>query len=73
MHVLLLPSWYHTEDKPWRGMFFRDQALSLIRHGIRAGVAFVERKRVASVTPSALLRQRFQIRSADEEGIRRRG
>jgi len=47
MHVLMLPSWYQTEDKPWRGMFFRDQALSLIRSGIRSGIAFVERKSVA--------------------------
>ena len=34
MHVLMLSSWYQTEDKPWRGTFFRDHALSLIRSGI---------------------------------------
>jgi len=29
MHILHLPSWYNTSDKPWRGMFVRDQALAL--------------------------------------------
>ncbi|HLJ75516.1 MAG TPA: glycosyltransferase, partial [Thermoanaerobaculia bacterium] len=69
MHALLLPSWYHTGDKPWRGMFFRDQALALIRHGVRAGVVFVERKSFSTLTPAAAFRQRFQIESANERGI----
>src|ERR1700687_2354847 len=69
MHVLVLPSWYHTDDKPWRGMFFRDQALSIIRSGHRATVAFVERKSLRSLTPLSMLGQRFQVTSADEEGI----
>jgi glycosyltransferase involved in cell wall biosynthesis len=69
MHVLMLPSWYHTEDKPWRGMFFRDHALSLIRAGIRTGLAFVERKSFRSLTLGAIRRQHFQFAGSDEDGI----
>lgn len=29
MHILHLPSWYCTPDKPWRGTFVRDQVLAL--------------------------------------------
>ena len=28
-HVLMLPSWYHTPDRPWQGLFFENQALAL--------------------------------------------
>ena len=69
MHVLLLPSWYSTADKPWRGTFFRDQALALRRHGLRVGVAFVERRSLNRFSPGALLSQHFQITSSDEEGL----
>ena len=69
MHVLMLPSWYHTEDKPWRGMFFRDQALSLIRSGIHAGIAFAERKSFRSFTLGAMRRQHFQFAETHEDGV----
>ena len=44
MHVLFVPSWYSTVDKPWRGAFFRDQATAIKRLGLDVGVAFVERR-----------------------------
>ncbi len=44
MHILQLPSWYSTSDKPWRGMFVRDQALALQAAGVQSGIAFVERR-----------------------------
>ena len=53
MRVLMLPSWYATDDKPWRGTFFQDQALSLIRHGLEVDLAFVERKSFPRLTPAA--------------------
>ena len=61
MHVLMLPSWYQTEDKPWRGTFFRDQALSLIRSGVRSGIVFVERKNFRALSLGAIRRQHYQI------------
>ena len=69
MHVLFLPSWYSMADKPWRGAFFRDQALALTRHGLRTGIAFVERRSLSRLTPAALVRQHFQITSRDEDRL----
>ncbi len=76
MHILLLPSWYSTIDKPWRGTFFGDQARSLTRHGLRAGIAFVERRSLSRLTPFALRDSHFQVVSHDEHGVptmRRKG
>lgn len=69
MHVLLLPSWYSTCDKPWRGTFFKDQALALAHHGLRAGIAFVERRSLSRITPAGLVSHHFQITSDDEDGV----
>lgn len=69
MHILLLPSWYSTIDKPWRGMFFADQARAIAQHGLRAGLAFVERRSLSRLTPVALLGSHFQVVSRVEEGI----
>lgn len=33
MHILVLPSWYPTEDDPVRGSFFAEQAAALARFG----------------------------------------
>jgi L-malate glycosyltransferase len=69
MHILLLPSWYSTIDKPWRGAFFKDQAKALIDHGLRAGIAFVERRSLSRVTPAGLVRHHFQTTSGDEDDV----
>ncbi|MGZ8854133.1 MAG: glycosyltransferase [Thermoanaerobaculia bacterium] len=69
MHVLILPSWYNTVDKPSRGTFFADQAQSLLRHGLRVGMAFVERRSLSGLTPLDLLRHHFQVTSGDERGV----
>lgn len=38
MHILILPSWYSTPDKPTHGSFFRDQAVALSNAGVRVGL-----------------------------------
>ena len=38
MHILLIPSWYHTPANPIRGSFFREQGLALQRAGHRVGL-----------------------------------
>jgi glycosyltransferase involved in cell wall biosynthesis len=69
MHILLLPSWYSTVDKPWRGTFFADQARALAQHGLRSGLAFVERRSLSRLTPIAMFDSHFQVVSRLEEGI----
>jgi L-malate glycosyltransferase len=69
MHIVLIPSWYDTPDKPWRGTFFRDQALCLLRHGVQVGLVFVERRSLSHLGPATLAGNHFQVTFADEEGI----
>ena len=38
MHVLVIASWYPTDDKPGAGIFFKEQAESLYRFGVKVGV-----------------------------------
>lgn len=56
-------------EKPWRGSFFREQAIALKRHGVRAGFAFVERRSVRRMLPSRMMANHFQIVLDDNDGI----
>lgn len=71
MHVLIVPTWYDTADKPWRGTFIRDQALALARSRTRTGVVFVERRSLSRLigNPLSLSTSHFQIVEREEEGI----
>ena len=69
MHILFLPSWYATADKPWRGMFVRDQALALTRSGLNVGIAFVERRSLSRLNPATLVASHFQTVSRDDDGV----
>ena len=69
MHILHLPSWYSTPDKPWRGMFVRDQALALTAAGLKAGVAFVERRSLSRFNGLNLAVSHFQTVARYEDDI----
>jgi glycosyltransferase involved in cell wall biosynthesis len=70
MHVLFVPSWYSTIDKPWRGAFFRDQATAIGRLGLEVGVAFVERRSLSRLSLPALGESHFQTESSQESEVR---
>ena len=42
MHVLIVPSGYPMEGKPYRGIFYKEQAMALSRAGYQVTVAFPE-------------------------------
>ena len=42
MHVLIIPSGYPMEGKPYRGIFYKEQAMALSRAGYQVTVAFPE-------------------------------
>ncbi|MCA0991601.1 glycosyltransferase [Guptibacillus hwajinpoensis] len=42
MHVLIVPSGYPMEGKPYRGVFYKEQAMALSRAGYQVTVAFPE-------------------------------
>lgn len=69
MHVLVLPSWYATPDKPWRGTFIRNQARALAVAGVQTGVAFVERRPLSRFSPAALVSSHFQTVAEDDDGV----
>ncbi|MBA4538055.1 glycosyltransferase [Bacillus aquiflavi] len=42
MKVLIIPSWYSTDDNPINGIFFKEQAVALSEHQLDIRVAFPE-------------------------------
>jgi glycosyltransferase involved in cell wall biosynthesis len=42
MHILIIPSWYKTSDRPMVGSFFEEQARGLMTKGHQVGVLFPE-------------------------------
>jgi len=69
LHVLMLPSWYHTPDRPWLGTFFESQALALARAGARVGVAFAEMRSLRTLSPAAIGQSYFQTVSSEDRGV----
>ena len=69
LHVLMLPSWYHTPDRPWHGTFFENQALALARAGARVGVAFAEVRSLRTLSPAAIWQSHFQTTSSEDRGV----
>jgi glycosyltransferase involved in cell wall biosynthesis len=69
LHVLMLPSWYHTPDRPWHGIFFENQALALARAGARVGVAFAEMRSLRTLSPAAMGQSYFQTISDEDRGV----
>ncbi len=69
MHIVILPTWYSTADKPWRGTYVQDQAVALDRAGHRAAVAFVERRSLWRFNFLRLISNHFQTVVQSERGI----
>ena len=68
-HVLMLPSWYHTPDRPWQGLFFENQALALARAGAHVGVAFAEMRSLRTLSPAGIRQSHFQTTSSEDRGV----
>ena len=69
MHVLVLPSWYGTTDKPWLGTFFKSQAVALSRRGVQVGVVFVESRSLRRLTIPKLFETHFQKEISIDNGV----
>lgn len=69
LHVLMLPSFYHTRQKPYEGTFFRDWALALARAGVRVGVGYVESRSLRDLSWRGLRETRFQTTASMESGL----
>lgn len=42
MHILIIPTWYVTPERPDLGIYFREQALALVKSGQKVGVLYVD-------------------------------
>ena len=69
LHVLMLPSFYQTQEKPYVGTFFKDWASALNGAGVRVGVAYVEVRGLRGLSLRALRETRFQTTSGSEDGL----
>ena len=69
MHVLFVPSWYPTADRPWSGIFIQNQAVAVARAGARVGTVFVEQRSVRAVSPSRLRESHFQTVCSKDQDV----
>ncbi|HYX06493.1 MAG TPA: hypothetical protein VE912_07135, partial [Bacteroidales bacterium] len=61
MHILIIPSWYKTEENPVKGSFFEEQARALNKRGHKVGVLNIQ------YIPFSSQRKRI-FRQYDDEG-----
>jgi len=67
-HVLVIPSWFPTPEKPLNGIFFKEQAQALKKAGFKVGVVYSERKSLRILSLRGILQNHFQLRYVEEEG-----
>jgi len=70
LHVLMLPSFYQTQERPYDGTFFRDWASALHSAGARVGVAYVEGRGLRRLSLHALRETHFQTTAGVEGELR---
>jgi L-malate glycosyltransferase len=68
-HVLFIPSWYHTPQNPVHGSFFRDQAVTVSKLGVRVGVIYPDLRTLQGTSVADWPGRRFQITEEDDGGI----
>lgn len=64
MNILIIPSWYSTDDNPTNGSFFREQAHALKEKGNNVTVAFVE------VRLFSVVNNEEEVKVIDDNGIK---
>ena len=69
MHVLVLPSWYPTRERPEQGRYFADQARAVRRAGVRIGVVYPELRSLRDASVRLVQRHHFQRSFARERGL----
>jgi glycosyltransferase involved in cell wall biosynthesis len=69
IHILILPSWYPSINKPLNGIFFAEQAKALLDSGLRVGVVAPIQRGIRQLRGGNLGRHRFVVDFAMEAGI----
>lgn len=68
-HVVVFPSGYPTLHAPVSGIFFLEQVQALQHNGVDMGVVYPDLRSLRTLSPSALLENRFQVTKRIEEGV----
>jgi len=66
-HVLVIPSWYPDNKDDFKGSFFREQSLGVLKHGCDVGVIFPDLKSLRGLKKVRLFPK---IHYENDEGIR---
>jgi glycosyltransferase involved in cell wall biosynthesis len=69
-HVLIVPSFYPTPQKPLNGTFFRDHVHTMRDADWTVGVTYAETRSLRQFSLRGLLTSHFQVSESLEEGIR---
>lgn len=69
MHILILPSFYPTQENPNYGSFFYEQASHLQEAGLQVGVIHPEVRPFKALTLPLLQKNYFQISETVERGM----
>ena len=69
LHVLILPSFYSTRQRPYTGSFFRDWACALKGAGVRTGIVYLETRTLKGLSPGAIRESHFQTSYGIEDGL----
>lgn len=69
LHVLILPSWYPTKDRPLSGIFFKEQAQGLHNEGTNVGIIYPEVRWLSELTLDKFKKNHFQVKEYNEDGI----
>ena len=74
LHVLIVPSWYVTEEEPLSGIFFKEQAIAVARAGVTVGVVHPELRPLPRLSGALFRKNHFQasIRIEDDIPVYRR-
>lgn len=68
-HVLIIPSWYPTPEKPLSGIFFYEQAKALRAEGVKVGVVYPQLESFLRARSSEIWSNSFRTLFVEEEGI----
>lgn len=69
IHVLIIPSWYLTKEHKLRGIFFKEQAISIQKLGAKVGVIYPEVRWLSLLNFTNLRNNYFQTKEYLEDGI----
>ncbi|WP_184542700.1 glycosyltransferase [Mucilaginibacter sp. FT3.2] len=69
MRVLILPSFYPTEDEPNRGIFFQQQAQLCVRDDVEIHVLFYELRSLKKLKALKNLKNFFQTKGYQEKNL----